>query len=134
MRALAGLGECVPALVSCTRDSGDQARQRLDLEQTGTIPIRYLFTKPTCSLCWAQRSRYLTKVAGVAQLVEQLTCNEKVEGSIPFSGTNDFKHLGQSFGVGLFVFQAVYPLCTPRTSTSCQTSRLGSLCTAARPL
>ena len=26
--------------------------------------------------------------AGVAQLVEQLTCNEKVEGSIPFTGTN----------------------------------------------
>ena len=25
--------------------------------------------------------------AGVAQSVEQLTCNEKVEGSIPFSGT-----------------------------------------------
>ena len=25
--------------------------------------------------------------AGVAQLVEQLTCNEKVEGSIPFTGT-----------------------------------------------
>ena len=27
------------------------------------------------------------KRAGVAQLVEQLTCNEKVEGSIPFTGT-----------------------------------------------
>jgi hypothetical protein len=26
--------------------------------------------------------------AGVAQLVEQLIRNEKVEGSIPFSGTN----------------------------------------------
>ncbi len=26
-------------------------------------------------------------MAGVAQLVEQLTCNEKVEGSIPFTGT-----------------------------------------------
>lgn len=25
--------------------------------------------------------------AGVAQLVEQLTCNEKVEGSTPFTGT-----------------------------------------------
>lgn len=29
--------------------------------------------------------------AGVAQLVEQLTCNEKVEGSIPFTGTNKIK-------------------------------------------
>ena len=27
--------------------------------------------------------------AGVAQLEEQLTCNEKVEGSIPFTGTNN---------------------------------------------
>ena len=26
-------------------------------------------------------------LAGVAQSVEQLTCNEKVEGSIPFTGT-----------------------------------------------
>ena len=33
--------------------------------------------------------------AGVAQLVEQLTCNEKVEGSIPFSGTN-YPSLAQS--------------------------------------
>ena len=33
---------------------------------------------------------YLHQVsnAGVAQLVEQLTCNEKVEGSNPFSGTS----------------------------------------------
>ena len=47
-----------------------------------------------------------TKVlnAGVAQLVEQLTCNEKVEGSNPFSGT--------SFMVG---WQSVYALdCNPR--------------------
>jgi len=28
--------------------------------------------------------------AGVAQSVEQLTCNEKVEGSIPFSGTTSY--------------------------------------------
>ena len=27
--------------------------------------------------------------AGVAQLVEQRTCNAKVEGSIPFSGTKN---------------------------------------------
>jgi hypothetical protein len=33
--------------------------------------------------------------AGVAQSVEQLTCNEKVEGSIPFSGTN-YPSLAQS--------------------------------------
>jgi hypothetical protein len=31
--------------------------------------------------------------AGVAQLVEQLIRNEKVEGSIPFSGTIQIKHL-----------------------------------------
>jgi hypothetical protein len=30
------------------------------------------------------------QLAGVAQSVEQLTCNEKVEGSIPFSGTSNF--------------------------------------------
>lgn len=29
----------------------------------------------------------MARLAGVAQLVEQLTCNEKVEGSIPFTGT-----------------------------------------------
>ncbi len=29
--------------------------------------------------------------AGVAQLVEQLIRNEKVEGSIPFTGTNEIK-------------------------------------------
>lgn len=29
--------------------------------------------------------------AGVAQLVAQLTCNEKVEGSSPFSGTIENK-------------------------------------------
>lgn len=29
--------------------------------------------------------------AGVAQLVEQLTCNEKVEGSIPFTGTRNYR-------------------------------------------
>jgi len=34
--------------------------------------------------------------AGVAQLVEQLTCNEKVEGSIPFSGTSYQKDLKTS--------------------------------------
>ena len=33
---------------------------------------------------------YFNIFAGVAQLVEQLTCNEKVEGSIPFSGTKFF--------------------------------------------
>ena len=36
------------------------------------------------------------KRAGVAQLVEQLTCNEKVEGSIPFTGTNKYATLGDS--------------------------------------
>ena len=35
--------------------------------------------------------------AGVAQLVEQLTCNEKVEGSNPFSGTTDKCPIG---GIG----------------------------------
>lgn len=40
--------------------------------------------------------------AGVAQLVEQRTCNAKVEGSIPFTGTNGFKDLGRSGWVGLF--------------------------------
>ena len=40
--------------------------------------------------------------AGVAQLVEQRTCNAKVEGSIPFTGTNKIKRLGRSARVGLF--------------------------------
>jgi hypothetical protein len=31
--------------------------------------------------------------AGVAQSVEQLIRNEKVEGSIPFSGTNEINNL-----------------------------------------
>lgn len=30
--------------------------------------------------------------AGVAQLVAQLTCNEKVEGSSPFSGTTETRN------------------------------------------
>jgi len=30
------------------------------------------------------------------------TCNAKVEGSIPFTGTIHIKHLGQSVRVGLF--------------------------------
>ena len=55
--------------------------------------------------------------AGVAQLVEQLIRNEKVEGSIPFTGTNEIKSLArQSAG---FVFSgprrghaAAYPPCS----------------------
>lgn len=35
-----------------------------------------------------------TPRAGVAQLVEQRTCNAKVEGSTPFSGTK-FKLINQ---------------------------------------
>ena len=42
--------------------------------------------------CTASKGSF--KCAGVAQLVEQLTCNEKVEGSIPFTGTN--KYAGHS--------------------------------------
>ncbi len=40
-----------------------------------------------------------TSRAGVAQLVEQRTCNAKVEGSTPFTGTNFplFRLLGQTF-------------------------------------
>lgn len=33
--------------------------------------------------------------AGVAQLVEQLTCNEKVEGSIPFTGTRNYRAIAK---------------------------------------
>ncbi len=43
---------------------------------------------------------YNSRVAGVAQSVEQLIRNEKVGGSIPLSGTNKFnkiKELGSSF-------------------------------------
>jgi hypothetical protein len=29
----------------------------------------------------------IARLAGVAQLVERLTCNEDVEGSIPFTGS-----------------------------------------------
>ena len=29
----------------------------------------------------------LFRIAGLAQLVEQLTCNQKVEGSTPLAGT-----------------------------------------------
>jgi hypothetical protein len=42
--------------------------------------------------------------AGVAQLVEQLIRNEKVEGSIPFSGTNQIKHLASDELRGFVVF------------------------------
>jgi hypothetical protein len=41
--------------------------------------------------------------AGVAQSVEQLIRNEKVEGSIPFSGTNEIKHLANPTRVGFVV-------------------------------
>ena len=36
-------------------------------------------------------------LAAIAQLVEQLTCNEKVQGSTPCGGTT---LIGQSLGVG----------------------------------
>ncbi len=42
--------------------------------------------------------------AGVAQSVEQLIRNEKVEGSIPFSGTNQIKHLASDALRGFVVF------------------------------
>ncbi len=40
----------------------------------------------------------LARHAGVAQLVEQLTCNEKVEGSIPFTGTISTQQKAQPNG------------------------------------
>ena len=42
-------------------------------------------------------------VSAVAQSVEQRIRNAKVTSSIPVSGTNRNKHLGQSSGVALFV-------------------------------
>jgi flagellar basal body-associated protein FliL len=50
--------------------------------------------------------------AGVAQLVEQRTCNAKVEGSIPFSGTINSKRKGQPGRVGFFALfnQKAVPL------------------------
>lgn len=44
--------------------------------------------------------------AGVAQLVEQLTCNEKVEGSIPFTGTSQINDLGR------FLWRRLFRLCS----------------------
>ena len=41
--------------------------------------------------------------AGVAQSVEQLIRNEKVEGSIPFSGTNQINSLGHLARVAFVV-------------------------------
>ena len=41
--------------------------------------------------------------AGVAQSVEQLIRNEKVEGSIPFSGTNQINDLGHLARVAFFL-------------------------------
>ena len=41
--------------------------------------------------------------AGVAQSVEQLIRNEKVEGSIPFSGTNQINDLGHLARVAFVV-------------------------------
>ena len=58
-----------------------------------------LFRPCACGFC---SIRSAGKAAGVAQLVEQRTCNAKVEGSIPFTGTRFIKHLGQSARVGLF--------------------------------
>ncbi len=43
-------------------------------------------------------ARALARQAGVAQLVEQLTCNEKVEGSIPFTGTKRIQQKAQPSG------------------------------------
>ena len=48
-------------------------------------------------------SAKLLRFAGVAQLVEQLIRNEKVEGSTPFSGTRDMK-VGRSASANLFSF------------------------------
>ena len=46
-------------------------------------------------------------VAGVAQLVEQRIRNAKVEGSTPFTGTNEIKHLAQPARLG-FVASGVH--------------------------
>lgn len=42
--------------------------------------------------------------AGVAQSVEQLIRNEKVEGSIPFTGTNEINNLASGNAWGFVVF------------------------------
>ena len=50
---------------------------------------------------------------GIAQLVEQLTLNQLVLGSSPSAPTNEFKHLGQSSGVGLFAFGVLVAVWLP---------------------
>ena len=47
-------------------------------------------------------SRYNFTSAGIAQLVEQLICNQKVVGSIPIAGTRKVNELRQSSGAGVF--------------------------------
>jgi hypothetical protein len=46
-----------------------------------------------------------TTRAGVAQSVEQLIRNEKVEGSIPFSGTNDIHNAASDSVWGFVVLE-----------------------------
>ena len=53
--------------------------------------------------CAASREACVT-CAGVAQSVEQLIRNEKVEGSIPFSGTNKINNLASDALRGFVVF------------------------------
>ena len=68
--------------------------------------------------------------ADVAQSVEQLIRNEKVEGSTPFIGTIGFKHLRQSETVGVLRCCAVRPFFIhkrlPLYSYSCHQTNLES--------
>ena len=55
--------------------------------------------------------------AGVAQLVEQLICNQPVAGSIPIASSNNFKGLGV-FHLGLFYLWSLsWSLCFSAYST-----------------
>jgi hypothetical protein len=59
-------------------------------------------------LAWAEKLMldYRSWIAGVAQSVEQLIRNEKVEGSIPFSGTNRINNLASGGVWGFVVFRS----------------------------
>ncbi len=59
-----------------------------EVTRCGAIPMYGLWR--SCAI--------IRRRAGIAQLVEHLTCNQGVTSSILVAGTNIIKHLGHSFG------------------------------------
>ena len=55
--------------------------------------------------------RVLKNIAGVAQLVERLICNQRVGGSNPLAGSIfDIKRLSAAFFMAIIVIPLIFPM------------------------